>query len=78
MERATEHNRNFLKLIVPKIFSLPHNLTHIHVEYSCYIWGKNDHTLFKRRIFLLLPWRIFLTLALELVMRIKYWRIKKH
>lgn len=51
MERASEDNRNFLKLIVPKIFSLPHNLTHIHVEHSCFIWGKNNHTLFKRRIF---------------------------
>ena len=40
MEKASEVNRKFSKLIVPEIFSLPHNLTHIHVEYSCFIWEK--------------------------------------
>lgn len=57
MEKASEVNRNFFKLSFPKIFSLPQNLTHIHVDYIAASFGKRKyHILLKISIFLLFPW----------------------
>lgn len=36
-EKALEVNTKFFGLIFPKIFRLPHNLTHIHADYSHFI-----------------------------------------
>lgn len=44
MGKASEVNRIFFGLIVPKTFRLSHNLTQIHVDYSNSFWKTNNHT----------------------------------